>query len=262
MTSIFGRIPLTFVTTPLVTAALIGIWHLYVTAYDVSAFILPAPGKVFAALSDQIQDPTVWRHTQATVYASLMGFFYACIIGIGLGAVLGKIAWLERTLSPFIVATQVVPKVALVPLFIVWFGFGSTSKIIVAAVLAFFPILTNTALGIKSVHIGYREVMASICASPWQTLVRLDLPNALPYVLTGMEVGIVLAIIGAVVGEFLAGSTGLGYLLVAKMNAYETDQMFGVLILLTVIGFIFYLSIGLVRRSIIPWHESVMVEGR
>lgn len=152
------------------------------------------------------------------------------------------------------------PKVALVPLFIVWFGFGSTSKIIVAAVLAFFPILTNTALGVKSVHVGYREVMASICASPWQTLCRLDLKNALPYVLTGMEIGIVLAIIGAVVGEFLAGSSGLGYMLVAKMNSYETAQMFGILILLTVIGFIFYFSIGLIRRSLIPWHESVSAQ--
>lgn len=255
-----NKIPLTFITTPVLTIILVLIWHLYVTAFDVSSFILPAPAKVLEALSLQVRDPVVWGHAWATVYASLVGFFYATVIGVGLGAMLGKFRWLERTLSPFIVATQVVPKVALVPLFIVWFGFGSTSKIIVAAVLAFFPILTNTALGVKSVHVGYREVMASICASPWQTLCRLDLKNALPYVLTGMEIGIVLAIIGAVVGEFLAGSSGLGYMLVAKMNSYETAQMFGILILLTVIGFIFYFSIGLIRRSLIPWHESVSAQ--
>ncbi len=251
--------PLSFITTPLLTIALVAAWHFYVTIFDVSSFIMPAPESVAHALIEQVQDPKVWLHAWATVYASLVGFLYAVLIGVALGALIGKFDWLEKTLNPFIVATQVIPKVALVPLFIVWFGFGSTSKIIIAAVLAFFPIMTNTALGVKSVSIGYREVMASIGATPWSTMFRLELPNALPYILTGMEVGIVLAVIGAVVGEFLAGSTGLGYLLVAKMNNYETAQMFGILILLTAIGFIFYLAIGLVRHRIIPWHESVTV---
>jgi NitT/TauT family transport system permease protein len=159
-------------------------------------------------------------------------------------------------LNPFIIASQVVPKVALVPLFIVWFGFGSTSKVLVSAVIAFFPIFTNTVLGVKSIEAGHRDVMTSLNASRLARFTRLELPSAAPYILTGMEVGIVLAIIGCVVAQFLGGNAGLGYLLVAEMNAYQTDLLFAVIVLLTVVGFVFYALIGLARRLLIPWHES------
>lgn len=119
---------------------------------------------------------------------------------------------------------------AFVPLFVVWFGFGMTSKVIVAAVLAFFPILTNTVLGVKSIDGGHRDVMTSLTASRMAVFRRLELPSALPYILAGMEVGIVLAVIGAIVGEYLGGDSGLGYLLISKMNAYETDGLFAVMI--------------------------------
>ena len=130
---------------------------------------------------------------------------------------------LEKMLNPFIVATQVVPKVALVPLFVVWFGFGITSKVVIAAVLAFFPILLNTLLGVKSVDRGHREVLASLNASRWQSIIELEFPSALPYILTGMEVGVVLAIIGAVVGEYLGGSQGLGNLAVQGDELLQHD---------------------------------------
>ena len=159
-------------------------------------------------------------------------------------------------MNPFIVATQVIPKVALLPLFVVWFGFGITSKVIVAAVLAFFPILTNTVLGVKSIDTGHRDVMTSLCATRWQVFRRLELPSALPYILTGMEVGIVLAIIGAIVGEYLGGNAGLGFMLVSRMNAFETDALFAVILQMTLLGFVFYFGIGALRRLLIPWHAS------
>jgi NitT/TauT family transport system permease protein len=149
--------------------------------------------------------------------------------------------------------------VALVPLFVVWFGFGITTKVIVAAVLAFFPIFSNTVLGVKSVELGHRDVMQSLNASRLQIFLKLDLPSALPYILTGMEVGIVLAVIGAVVGEYLGGNEGLGYMAVASMNAYDTTQLFAVIIQLTLLGFLLYLAIGALRRWLIPWHHSVFV---
>jgi NitT/TauT family transport system permease protein len=110
---------------------------------------------------------------------------------------------------------------------------------------------------VKSIDIGHRDVMTSLNASAWARFVRLELPSASPYILTGMEVGIVLAVIGCVVAQFLGGNDGLGYLLVAKMNAYQTDLLFAVIILLTAIGFLFYLLIGALRRLVIPWHDSV-----
>ncbi len=253
----FGRL-LPWITTPVLLCLIFGIWHVYVEQTGISAFILPPPAHVWEAWKEMIVAPATWDHTRTTIYETLAGFFWAFIIGVGLGVALGRLRWLELTLTPFIVATQVVPKVALVPLMIVWFGFGMTSKILIAAVLAFFPILTNTVLGVKSVDHGHRDVMTSLNASRWKIFRRLELPSSLPYILTGMEIGIVLAIIGAVVGEFLGGNHGLGYMLVAKMNAYETDALFAVIIHMTMVGFVFYFAIAAVRRLLIPWHESVV----
>ena len=255
-------IPLEWITTPLLVAAALLAWHGYVTGFGVSPFILPKPGDVMSAWAELLRTRSTWWHSWATVYETIAGFGFALVAGVLMGAVLGKIPWLERTLNPFIVASQVVPKVALVPLFVVWFGFGPTTKVLLAAVLAFFPIFTNTLLGVKSVDLGHRDVMTSLNTSRLQRFRHLELPSALPYIITGMEVGIVLAIIGAVVGEYLGGNQGLGYLLIAKMNAYETDMLFAVLIHLTVIGFAFYLSVGMLRRFVIPWHESVQVDRR
>jgi NitT/TauT family transport system permease protein len=249
-----------WITTPLLVIALLIGWQAYVRASGVNGFILPAPAQVWNAYLDELGRATLWRHTAATLYETVVGFVWATVIGLGLGVLIGRWRWLETTLNPFVVATQVVPKVALVPLFVVWFGFGPVSKVLLAATLAFFPILTNTVLGVKSVDLGHRDVMVALNAPRWKVFTRLELPSALPYVLTGMEVGVVLAIIGAVVGEYLGGNTGLGYLLIAKMNAYETDSLFAVIIHMTLIGFAFYWVMGSVRRLLIPWHESVLID--
>ncbi len=251
---------LPWIATPLLVAALFLAWHLYVRLSGISGFILPTPAQVWHAYTREVITPALWKHSWATVYETIVGFAWATAIGVALGTLIGRWRWLETTLNPLIVATQVVPKVALVPLFVVWFGFGPVSKVLLAAALAFFPILTNTVLGVKSVDLGHRDVMVALNAPRWKTFTRLELPSALPYVLTGMEVGVVLAIIGAVVGEYLGGNSGLGYLLIAKMNAYETDSLFAVIIHLTLIGFAFYWLMGCARRVLIPWHESVLVE--
>ena len=248
--------------TPTLLAAFVLVWHFYVTLFGISRFIIPPPLEVWDALIDLLTTPSTLRHTWATIYETLLGFLVASVIGVALGTVLGKTAWLERAANPFIVATQVIPKVALVPLFILWFGFGPESKIVVAAVLAFFPILTNTVLGIKSVESGHRDVMTVLNANRWQNFLSLELPSSLPAVLAGMEVGIVLSIIGAVVGEYLGGATGLGYLLVTSMNNYKVGMLFAVIILLTVIGFMLYLFIGVLRQLVIPWHESARIRDR
>lgn len=254
------RLSVQWLTTPALLIAFVLIWHFYVILSGVSKFIIPPPLLVAESFVDLLTSPNTVKHTWITLYETIVGFLLACGIGVGLGAVLGKTPWLERALNPFIVATQVVPKVALVPLFILWFGFGPESKIVVATVLAFFPILTNTVLGIKSVDLGHKDVMTVLNAGRWETFICLELPSALPAILAGMEVGIVLAIIGAVVGEYLGGSTGLGYLAVASLNDYKTGMLFAVILLLTVIGFALYVLIGGLKRLVIPWHESVLVD--
>ncbi len=178
---------LPWITTPFALLVLIAVWEFYVVEFRVSALILPRPGAVWEAWVEMLHSPRAWYHTGMTVYATLAGFAWAAVIGVSLGVVIARVRWLELTLNPFIVATQVIPKVALVPLFVLWFGFGITSKVVVAAVLAFFPILTNTALGVKSIEEGHRDVMLSLNSTRWQVFRRLELPSALPFILTGFR---------------------------------------------------------------------------
>lgn len=246
-----------WMTTPLIIVAFLICWEMYISMFKVSPFILPRPGQVWQALVELLSDPSTLTHTWTTLYETLVGFLFALVFGVAFGAILGKMPRLEEALMPFVVALQVVPKVALVPLFILWFGFGVGSKIVIAAVLAFFPIFTNTLLGVKSVDRGHRDVMESLSAGNIRTFYLLEFPSALPYVLAGMEVGIILAVIGAVVGEYLGGSFGLGYLAVATLNALQVNALFAVILMLTVMGFGLWLLIVLLRRLVIPWHESV-----
>ena len=139
------------------------------------------------------------------------------------------------------------------------FRSGPESKILMAAMLAFFPVFGNTLFAVKSVESGHRDVMISLNAGRWQTFTKLELPSALPAILTGIEVGMVFATVGAVVGEFMGGSEGLGFLAVSSLNAFEVDVLFAVLILLTVVGFALYSLVLAARRLLVPWHESVVV---
>ena len=161
-------------------------------------------------------------------------------------------------MRPVIVASQVVPKVALIPLFIIWFGFGITSKIIIVALLSFFPILLNVILGVRSVDSGHSDVMRSLNAGRWQTFRRLEYPSTLPYILAGMEVGIVFAVVGAVVGEYLGGDQGLGYRIVTSLNNLEAETLFAVILVLTLLGFLLYLAVIVLKRFLIPWHASTI----
>jgi NitT/TauT family transport system permease protein len=256
----FVRGHLAWFTTPVLVLAFVIIWHSYIVIFDITDFILPKPWAVVKSYWNLIGNVDLWRHTGVTVYETLVGFFFACIIGIGGGALMGKIKWVEETARPFVIATQVVPKVALISLFILWLGFGSAPKILVATILAFFPILTNTLLGVKSVDLGHRDVMASLSAGRWETFTTLELPSALPAIIAGLEIGIVLAYIGAIVGEFLGGQQGLGFMTIDYQNAFDAAGLFGVLIQLTLVGFLLYIAIVVLRRFLIPWHESVLIE--
>lgn len=253
---------LPWITTPALCFLLVAAWWLYIRVSGISSFILPTPASVWHAWIGLVASKRAWLDTAMTIYATTLGFVWAMIAGVALGVVIARLRWLEQTLNPFIVASQVLPKVALVPLFVVWFGFGVTSKVLVAATLAFFPILTNTVLGVKSIDHGHGDVMVSLNATRWQVFRRLELPSSLPYIITGMEVGIVLAFIGAIVGEYVGGDMGLGHLLVARMNAFETDGLFAVMIHMTILGFLFYFAISLLRRVLIPWHESARLGPR
>jgi len=249
---------LPWVSTAITLVLMIIIWKLVIAVFDVSPFVLPQPEDVIGGMGDLINSDGFWTDVRTTLTETLVGFGIALVLGIVGGTVLGRVVWLEQALRPVIVASQVVPKVALIPLFIIWFGFGITSKIIIVALLAFFPILLNVILGVRSVDTGHRDVMRSLNASRWQTFRRMEYPSTLPYVLAGMEVGIVFAVVGAVVGEYLGGDQGLGYRIVTSLNNLEAETLFAVIVVLTLFGFLLYLAVVGLKRLLIPWHESTV----
>jgi NitT/TauT family transport system permease protein len=248
---------LPWISTPLLLVAVVLLWKACIAVFNISPFVLPQPEDVISGTRDLVHTRDFWGHVSTTLQETLIGFAIALVGGVALGVVLGRVIWLERALRPLIVASQVVPKVALIPLFIVWFGFGMTSKIVITAILAFFPIMLNVQLGVRSVDSGHRDVMRSLNSSRWQTFWRLEYHSTLPYVLAGMEIGIVFAIIGAVVGEYLGGDHGLGYLIVTSLNALQAEKLFAVILVLTILGFALFLAVVGLKRFLIPWHESV-----
>jgi NitT/TauT family transport system permease protein len=252
---------LPWISTPVLLAVILGVWKLATVSFGISEFVLPPPEEVLAALIELVQRPDVWTvHTRTTLIEAVAGFGIALVSGVVVGAVLGRVIWLERAVRPMVVAFQVIPKVALVPLFVIWFGFGMTSKVIIAAILAFFPIMLNVLLGVRSVDPGHRDVMRSLNAGRWATFWSLEFHSTLPYVFAGMEVGIVFAVIGAIVGEYLGGSEGLGYMVVVTLNALNAPELFAVIILLAGLGYLLFFAVNVAKRLMIPWHESVTLK--
>lgn len=252
---------LPWISTPLLLIVILVVWKLSTVLFDISRFVLPPPEDVASTLAQLARDPDIWLvHVRITFVETVAGFGFALVTGVVAGAILGRIFWLERAVRPLVVALQVIPKVALVPMFVIWFGFGITSKIVNAAILAVFPIMLNVLLGVRSVEPGHREVMRSLDAGRWQTFVCLDFHSTLPYVFAGMEVGIVFALIGAIVGEYLGGNEGLGYMVVVSLNALDAPQLFAVIILLAALGFVLFFAVNGIKRWMIPWHDSV-IEG-
>ena len=247
-----------WVSTLLSIVLLVIIWKLVIAVFDVSPFVLPQPEDVLKGVKELVNSNGFWTDVRVTLTETLVGFAIALALGIILGTILGRVVWLEQAARPVIVASQVVPKVALIPLFIIWFGFGMTSKIIIVALLAFFPILLNVILGVRSVDSGHRDVMRSLNASRWQTFRRLEYPSTLPYILAGMEVGIVFAVVGAIVGEYLGGDQGLGYRIVTSLNNLQAETLFAVILVLTLFGFLLYLAVVALKRFLIPWHDSTI----
>jgi NitT/TauT family transport system permease protein len=248
---------LPWIVAPAIIIVFLVVWQLLVTVMEVNPFIMPSPialGKEFGAL---LTEPNTWAQTGITVIEVLAGFAIGVLTGLAVGIVLGKIAWLETSLRPLIIIAQVAPKVAFIPLFVIWFGFGMTSKVVLAAILAFFPVMLNALLGVRSVALGQRELMQSLNATRTQTFVQLELRSVLPYLFTGMEVAIVLATTGAIVGEFLGGSSGLGAMVVSAMNSLNAARTFALILLLSLIGLILYIIVNESKRLFIPWHESV-----
>jgi NitT/TauT family transport system permease protein len=236
-------------------------WEFAVPALGVDDYLLPRPSQILDALRTQLADPLFWGHLKVTLLESLYGFLLGAAAALVLGAAISQVRLIERTFMPYVVAFQTVPKVALAPLFVVWFGFGMTSKVVMAAVISFFPMLVNVIEGLRSADADRIQMLKVFGAGPFQVFRMVRLPSALPFIFAGLDIGIVFAILGAVVGEFIGAKEGLGYLLLQTNYNFDIAGMFAVLVVLSALGLVAHFVIRFVQRRVTFWSEAGRVIG-
>ncbi len=238
----------------LLLALLLLLWEVAVVTLHIRPFVLPRPSQVAASM---LADATVLLPAAlATGRAILLGFVLSVLVAVPLAVALVASRWVERTLFPLLVATQLVPKVALAPVLVVWLGLGAITKVMVAFLLSFFPILIDTMIGLKSIEPGKIQMARAMGATQLAMFWRIRLPGALPSMFAGMKVATTLAVVGAIVGEFIGAQEGLGNVLLSANGNFDTVLMFAAVVYLTLVGMLLFGAIELLEHLIIPWHVS------
>jgi len=233
--------------------AVLLLWQLAVTTVRIPKYLIPSPGAVLQQFSDW---PRLLRESLVTTYASLGGFLLSVLVGIPCAVAIAYSRSVESFLYPILVFSQTIPKIAIAPLFIVWFGFGVLPKVIVAFLLGFFPVVVSTVSGFKSVEPDMLDLVRSMKATRGQMFLKISFPHALPHIFSGLKVSITLAVVGAVVGEFVGANSGIGYLLQLANGNFDLPLMFAGLFVLSIIGVVLFVALELVEKWVIPWHVS------
>jgi NitT/TauT family transport system permease protein len=235
--------------------ALFLVWEVSVRALDVPSYLLPPPSTIFRDLLARWS--RVLQNTVITTQEIVAGYALAVVVSIPLALAIAYSRVMERTVYPVIVFFQIVPKIAIAPLFIIWFGFGFTPKLLLVFLLSFFPIVVSSIAGFKSVDPEVMDLARSTGASAWLMFRKIRLPSALPSIFTGLKVAAALSATAAVVAEFVASDRGLGYLLLEFNGDLNTSMVFATIIVLSVVGLLVYYLVELIERITIPWHVSV-----
>lgn len=238
---------------PLSLSAGVALWIALVRWKNYPPFILPLPSQVWARCLAVLADGSLWRHSQITLIEVFSGLALGLVVAASLGYLIAKSPGLEKILTPYIVASQSIPIVAIAPLLVIWFGSGLRSKVLICALIVFFPILINTIVGVRSVEPDLRDLLRSLKATRWQTFVKLELPAALPILLGGLKVGATLAVIGAVVGEFVGADRGLGYLITFGRGQYDMPLVFVAVFTLVLIALSLYGCVAWLEKILLVW---------
>ena len=237
----------------LLAATVIAVWEGACRLFEISPLVLPTPSSILIRLYALISTGLIWPHLWATLFEILSGFVLGVVAGLVMGAMVSLIPVLERLIYPYLVALQTLPKVAIAPLFIIWFGYGLTSKVVITALVCFFPVLVSVIAGFHSTDKDQLDMMKAFGATKWQTLMRLRIPSALVLIFAGLEIAAVLAVIGAIVGEFVGAQVGLGYLVVTLNFSMDVPGVFAVLIVLSAIGLAMHGLMRYAARRYIFW---------
>ena len=240
--------------------AMLALWWLIAELEYVSRILLPGPAETFEELWDTSKNIASGGHIAVALWITtqevILGFLAAAITGFALGVVVGETRLGEKAVMPYLVALNALPKVAFAPVFVAWFGFGINSKIVMALFIAFFPMIVSTAAGLYAVSADSLMLFQSMEASKWQTLRKLKLPSALPFIFAGLKTAAVFAVVGAVVGEYLGGGKGLGELIRLSAQTLRIDRVFAMIFYLGIIGLILYGFVAWAERKLLFWQKS------
>lgn len=244
---------------PLVLLGLIVAGWWFVTARGmVPTYLVPSPGDVVTTM---IEDRALLaENTYITLYETVIGFVLAGILGLVTAVLIVYSSTLEKALYPVILFAQVIPKIAIAPILVVWFGFGMTPKIVLAVLIAFFPVVISGVAGLRSVDPELLDLSATMGASRWKTFRKIRFPGALPSLMAGLKVAVTLAVVGAVVGEFVGASSGLGFVLLLASGNLNAPLLFADLILMSTIGVVLFVLVEAAEALVIPWHASRRVD--
>ena len=236
----------------LVLVSLVAGWEVASRLLGVPAFLLPAPSVIAASMHTHAD--LLLKESAVTSAEIALGFLLSILVGVPLAFAIFLWQPFARAVYPLLIASQAVPKVAVAPLFLVWFGFGLLPKVLIAFLIAFFPVVINTAIGLASIEREKVYLAQSMGLGPWATFYKIRLPNALPSIFAGLKISITLAVVGAVVGEFVGGQGGLGHLLLVANGSMDTALLFAGIVALTILGVVFFGLIALVERLVLPPH--------
>lgn len=237
----------------------LGAWQAYCVLFDISDAALPTPVEVGQALWEQRE--LLWDNMWVTLQEIILGLLCAVVVGVALGALIRSSRMIERAVYPWLVVSQLVPIPAIAPVFVIWFGFDLRPKILVVALVSFFPIVVNTVDGLRAVEPELINLMRTLGASRRRIFFGAQLPAAMPFIFSGLRIAAAFSVIGAVFGEWVGASEGLGYLILVLNNQTATDEVFAVVVVLALIGIGLFALITLIERLALPWYHQPRADG-
>ncbi len=240
------------VVTAIATLTVVTVlWEVVVRLFQIPSFLIPAPSAIWQEFTSRIE--LYANHTWITLYETLLGFLLAVVLGILAAIAIVYSRVLQSVVYPVILILQIVPKVAIAPLLLIWVGYGLQSKAVIALLVAFFPVVVSTATGMRAADPELLDLVKVLKGSRWQEFVKIRFPYSLPFIFSGLKVAITLAVIGAIIGEFVGGSEGLGYLIVVANAELKTAMSFSSFILLSAMGLVLFGLIVVLERLMVPW---------
>jgi NitT/TauT family transport system permease protein len=249
------------ILSPTLFVLVVGAWELIVRVFKIAPYILPPPSAIAVALyrglsASPLSREGYWLHAGVTLAETLLGFFIGSSVGLLLGMAISQFRLLECTLRPYIIAFQSLPKVAVAPVIVLWFGFGMTSKVLIVCLLTFFPLLVTSMAGFKAVDPERIDLLRSLSATRWKIFWKVKFPSALPYVFAGLDMATVFSVVGAIVGEFVGAQRGLGVQILQMNFAMDIAGTFSVFALLSAMGVGMYLLLQRIKRWVLFWAPS------